>query len=191
MRYPGVNAKRFTFLALSLNAHLLCCLVSSATVAAVETSVIDVALVWSGHPVGFCLLTHPPQQFVAYYDSDRHMTVAQRNLGDTTWTFTRLSSKVEWDSHNYITMTVDRAEYLHLAGNMHCVPLIYYRSEKPLEDVEPRVIASSRSKLEIDKGLRTLTVKDHDRHSRDGVHEAPQGKRPAKQHVQRFMPQTN
>jgi len=29
--------------------------------------VIDVAPVWSGHPVGFALLTHGDMQFVAFY----------------------------------------------------------------------------------------------------------------------------
>ena len=34
-----------------------------------------ISMVWAGHPVGFDLLTHGDQQFVAFYDADRHMTV--------------------------------------------------------------------------------------------------------------------
>lgn len=106
---------------------------ASETTAPVEPAVIDVEPVWSGHRVGFCLLTHPPHQFVAYYDQNREMTVAQRRLGEAEWKYTRLPSRLGWDSHNYVTMAVDRDGYLHLAGNMHCVPLMYFRSEQPLD----------------------------------------------------------
>jgi hypothetical protein len=94
---------------------------------------IPVEPVWSAHPVGFCLLTRPPFQFVAYYDAQRRMSVAQRSLDSTNWTITKLPSTVGWDSHNYIAMTLDRAGVLHVSGNMHCVPLVYFRSEKPLD----------------------------------------------------------
>ena len=59
------------------------------------------------------------------------MTVASRTLGSKTWTYTRLPSKVGWDSHNYLTMVADDDGHLHLAGNMHCVPLIYFRTTRP------------------------------------------------------------
>ncbi len=51
-----------------------------------EPDCFEVGYVWSGHPVGFSLLTAPPDQFVAYYDRERWMTVAQRKLGETNWT---------------------------------------------------------------------------------------------------------
>jgi hypothetical protein len=59
------------------------------------------------------------------------MTVASRRLDSDNWKFVRLPSMVGWDSHNYIAMTVDRGGCLHLAGNMHCVPLVYFRTQKP------------------------------------------------------------
>lgn len=93
---------------------------------------LDIEPVWSGHPVGFCLLTEKDQQFAAYYDAQRRMTVAQRRLGDTKWTFTRLPSTLGWDTHNYVTMAVDRDGRLHLAGNMHGAPMNYFRSRDPL-----------------------------------------------------------
>jgi hypothetical protein len=95
--------------------------------------VIDVAPVWAGHPVGFALLTHGDQQFVAFYDAERHMTVGQRKLGDKSFKLTRLASQVGWDSHNYIALTVDDAGFIHVAGNMHVVPLVYFRSTRPLD----------------------------------------------------------
>ncbi|HNT88829.1 MAG TPA: BNR repeat-containing protein, partial [Candidatus Hydrogenedentes bacterium] len=100
--------------------------------ASVEAA-LDVAPVWSGHPVGFCLLTAPPHQFVAFYDAERRMTVAQRALEESAWRLTRLDQEIGWDSHNSVTMALDDAGFLHLSGNMHCVPLIYYRSEKPFD----------------------------------------------------------
>jgi hypothetical protein len=112
----------------------------AATVAAVaETKpgegirVLDLEPVWSGHPVGFCLLTKPPHQFVAYYDAQRRMTVAQRRLDEAAWRFTKLDSTLGWDSHNYVTMALDRDGRLHLSGNMHCVPLVYFRGEAPFD----------------------------------------------------------
>ena len=95
--------------------------------------VLDVAPVWAGHPVGFCLLTRGDHQFAAFYDAQRRMTVASRLLSDKTWRFVRLPEVVGWDSHNYITMALDDDGFIHLSGNMHVAPLVYFRSEKPLD----------------------------------------------------------
>lgn len=97
------------------------------------TESLKVADVWAGHPVGFALLTHKDQQFVAFYDAERHMTVAQRTLGKKAWRFTKLPSQVGWDSHNYVTLAVDGSGFLHVSGNMHVKPLVYFRSTKPLD----------------------------------------------------------
>jgi hypothetical protein len=94
---------------------------------------IDIARVWSAHPVGFCLLTRPPFQFVAYYDDKRQLTVAQRRLDERSWTFNKLPVTTGWDSHNYVTLATDDKGFLHLSGDMHCVPLKYFRSSKPLD----------------------------------------------------------
>lgn len=90
---------------------------------------LDIAQVPSGFPVGFCLLTAGKTQYVAYYDKLRRMTVASRPLDSHRWTHQVLPSKVGWDSHNYITMAMDDDGYLHLSGNMHGSPLIYFRTE--------------------------------------------------------------
>ena len=71
---------------------------------------IDVMPVWSGHPVGFALLTHQDRQFVVFYDAQRQMTVGvrtipssleQENSDPAAWHFMRLPEKLGWDSHNY------------------------------------------------------------------------------------------
>jgi len=89
--------------------------------------------VWAGHPVGFGLLTHGNRQFVAYYDAERRMTVASRTIGKQDWDFVTLPEQLGWDSHNYITMTVDDDGFIHLCGNMHVRPLVYFRTMKPLD----------------------------------------------------------
>lgn len=128
--------------------------------AAVEVERIEIEPVWSAHPVGFCLLTRPPNQFVAYYDARRRMSVAQRSLQSTNWTITKLPSTLGWDSHNYVTMALDREGGLHVSGNMHNVPLVYFRSEKPLN-------ASSLTQVKAMVGDReqhvTYPVFMHDR----------------------------
>ncbi len=94
-----------------------------------ENIVID--KVPSSFPVGFSLLTHAERQYVAFYNADHQMTVGARTLESDKWQLVTLDSKVGWDSHNGITMSVDSKGHLHLSGNMHCVPLIYFRTDRP------------------------------------------------------------
>jgi len=96
-------------------------------------SKLEVDSVWSGHRVGFSLLTHAPYQFAAYYDASRKMVVASRKLDDDAWTYKTLPESVVWDSHNYITMAVDDEKRLHLSGNLHVNPLVYFRTRDPLD----------------------------------------------------------
>ena len=95
--------------------------------------VIPVSPVWAGHPVGFSLLTEGNRQFAAFYDSERRMTVGSRGLDSREWTLQQLPSALGWDSHNYVTMALDKDGFLHVCGNMHGDPLIYFRSEKPYD----------------------------------------------------------
>ncbi len=96
----------------------------------VIAGISNVAPAWSGHSVGYCLLTKDGYQYVAYYADDRFMTVAMRKLDSTDWMFNRLQTRVNWDSHHYITMAMDRAGQLHVSGNMHGDALIYFRTTK-------------------------------------------------------------
>ncbi|HEX2855816.1 MAG TPA: BNR repeat-containing protein [Opitutaceae bacterium] len=92
---------------------------------------LDVAPVWSAHPVQFALLTHGDRQYVAYYDDARTLTIAARKLSDQAWTTARLPVVTGWDSHNYLALAADRDGQLHLSGNMHVNPLIYFRTTRP------------------------------------------------------------
>jgi len=92
---------------------------------------LDICPVWSGHPVGFSLLTDGRRQYVAFYDRDRRMTIAARNLDEGLWHFRRLNSVLGWDSHNYVTLALDKQGQLHVSGNMHVAPLVNFRTERP------------------------------------------------------------
>jgi hypothetical protein len=110
-----------------------------------EEMIIDT--VWAAHPVGFFLMTHGNRQYAAYYNADRDMVVAMRNIGEQDWvkfkpqtdyksapsTDSPASSKLGWDSHNYIEMALDSQGFVHLSGNMHCNNLTYFRSTKPYD----------------------------------------------------------
>ncbi len=116
-----------------ISMRLLAIAALVAVLAPAAERVIDVAPVWSGHSVGFDLLTHSGRQFVAFYDDQRRMTIAARSLSSDKWQFARLPSQLVWDSHNYVTMAIDDDGYLHVSGNMHVVPLVYFRTAKPLD----------------------------------------------------------
>ena len=92
-----------------------------------------VALVLSTVRVEFSLLTKGDHQFAAFYSPSRAMTVAQRTLGNATWKFKELSCKIGWDNHNWIVLGLDETGCLHVSGNMHASPLVYYRASKPLD----------------------------------------------------------
>ncbi|HEX2998902.1 MAG TPA: BNR repeat-containing protein [Armatimonadota bacterium] len=94
---------------------------------------IDIAPAWAGHPVGFALLTSGKRQFVAFYDAERRMTVASRTLDSEEWHLVRLPTSVGWDSHNYIALAADDEGYLHIVGNIHASPLIYFRTTRPYD----------------------------------------------------------
>ena len=104
--------------------------------------VIKIDKVWAGHPTGFCLLTHGNRQYIAYYNANRNMVVGQRNLTDDKFDLHILpattrqeaggtSTVLGWDSHNFVTLGIDKEGYIHLSGNVHVNPLTYFRSEKP------------------------------------------------------------
>ncbi|WP_371193829.1 BNR repeat-containing protein [Glaciecola sp. SC05] len=94
----------------------------------VESMAIDNA--WSGHRIKPFLLTRGKHQFVAYFDANRQMTIAHRLIGKP-WRYYKVDSYLGWDSHNYVTMELDSAGYLHVTGNMHGDPIEYFRMSEP------------------------------------------------------------
>ena len=106
------------------------------------SQVIAIDSVWAGHPVGFCLYTHENRQYIAYYNANRNMVVGQRNLDDDKFqlhvipatsreTKGGTSTVLGWDSHNSVTLGIDKEGFIHLSGNMHVHPITYFKSTKP------------------------------------------------------------
>lgn len=110
-----------------------------------DTKAID--YVWSGHRIKPYLLTKGNDQFVAYFDANRQMTVAHRVIG-TPWRFYKVDSWLGWDSHNYVTMQLDAKGHLHVMGNMHADGLEYFRMSEAMN-----VRSLKRVDVMVDKSL--------------------------------------
>lgn len=114
-----------------LLAILSACLVPTRAEQLLETSTI--ARVWAGDPKDFSMCSRGEHRFLAYYDTARHLTVAHRAVEGGAWSYAVLPTTVGWDSHNGINMSLDDSGLIHIAANMHNVPLVYFRSRKPLD----------------------------------------------------------
>ncbi|MDO2935974.1 BNR repeat-containing protein [Paeniglutamicibacter sulfureus] len=81
------------------------------------------------------LLQYKNSQTVSYYDADRTLTIADRNIGGLVWNHRKLDSSAKWDSHNYIGLGFDKSGQLHVAGNMHASPLQYWIIDLSNEEI--------------------------------------------------------
>jgi len=107
--------------------------------------VIGIDTVWAGHPVRFAIATNEDRQYYAYYDGDRRMVFATRELGtreverfypETGYDVpprgdSLASTRLGWDSHNHIVLAFDSKGHIHASGNMHGNNLTYFRTTKP------------------------------------------------------------
>ncbi len=102
----------------------------------------DVAPVWSVHEIGRPrLITCDEMQYVAYYDADRFLTLAQRNLDSENWTKYVFPVQMGWATggHAKLTLVLDRDGYIHISSYRRSLlkgpppppQKIYYRSKKP------------------------------------------------------------
>jgi hypothetical protein len=98
-----------------------------------ETVILEDHLIGkaAAFPIAIDLLTELDRQYLAYFDDRREMTVVSRRLGSTDWTYQGLDTFLPWDVHNAPHMGVDAGGQLHVAGNMHSSPLLYYRTTVP------------------------------------------------------------
>jgi hypothetical protein len=137
-----LHANNFSFFK---TASIICCLLfllsssgySQGTVTLQQEinviECIEVDSVPADFPVGFSSVSHNNWQFIAYYNKTRNMTVASRKVSEKKWNYKVLPTKVGWDSHNRISMTIDRDLCLHVTGNMHNDSMTYFKTEKPLD----------------------------------------------------------
>jgi hypothetical protein len=138
--------KLFTSLSLTILTSLLLfgCLMKRGAdeISAKITDQNDVAPVWSVHRAGPPeLLTRDDRQYVAYFDHDRFLTVAQRDLDSGQWQYHKFPVQMGWQtgSHAKLSLALDRQGYIHLTayrrGLLQEPPMpprpIYYRSLAP------------------------------------------------------------
>lgn len=74
------------------------------------------------------VLTNGEIQYVGYYDANLQLVIASRAVGSDSWVKQPLPESIGWDAHNSIAMAIDRDNQLHIAADMHNVPLIYFRT---------------------------------------------------------------
>lgn len=96
-----------------------------------EVEAID--RVWSGHRVAFDYVGKGDRQIVAYYDASRQMSVAYKPYPTGNWIYQKLDSYLGWDSHNSVVIGLDEEGYIHIVGNLHVNPIVYYKSENPYD----------------------------------------------------------
>ena len=79
--------------------------------------------------------------YAVFYGSDMMPYIARMKTGETQWQLFNLGTlpgnplqaPVALDEHNTISMMIDNAGYIHIAGNHHRSPLNYIRSSLPNE----------------------------------------------------------
>ncbi len=129
-----------------VNRQLLLTLVlflpASPSAVAEVGKVEAIDLVWSSHRAFFDFVGKEDHQVVAYYDASRQMSVAHRTSPNRPWRFQKLPSYLGWDSHNAVVIGIDEAGHIHVSGNMHNDPLVYFRSEEPFKVRSLRQFAS-------------------------------------------------
>ncbi len=132
---------RHTILA---TVYLGCGIAAAASVAASSGILkqIDVAPIWSVHRCGSPeLLTRDGRQYVAYYDEDRFLTIASRELEVDQWNYQRFPVQMGWQTgaHAKLSMALDRDGHIHLSCYRRQLlqapgspPMaLYYRSTAP------------------------------------------------------------
>jgi len=132
---------------------VMACSMAAVPAATPQTArILPVERVWSGHPVNFGITYGHQTYFLAYYDAERRVTVASLPAAGSEFVHQKLDSVTGWDSHNYIAIAVDGAGHLHVIGNMHNDPLVYFRSTRAgdvrsLERVPVLVDAKRESRM--------------------------------------------
>lgn len=112
----------------------------------------EISPLWSGTFIVPDLLVHEGTIVVSFYDEARRMTIGVRDRDTGAWILQALPSSVGWDSHNAIALGIDKEGYLHVSGNMHNVPLVYFRSTCPYD---PRTLVRETSMVGPDEDTVT------------------------------------
>ena len=121
-----------------LTAAMLFGTFAGAMARADDVKLLPVGPAWAQNSVNVVIFrndpitTHGDHQYVAYYNADGNVVVAERTIGQANWrpTVTPLKGNVK-DAHNMISLIADGDGYLHLSWDHHGNPLRYARSKAP------------------------------------------------------------
>ena len=94
---------------------------------------VRISKVESAFYVDYSIVEKNDKLYMAYYDDKHDMTLAVFDPETGACDYEVLPSKIGWDSHNYMTLAFDKDGFIHLSGNMHAVPLVYFRSDRPYD----------------------------------------------------------
>lgn len=102
--------------------------IKEATMVTVSEEFVDSCA--ADFDIRYGLFSRYGEVYVAYYTPDHILRVAKRD-STGVWHYNTLPDTVNYDSHRYLNIAVDRDTIIHLSGNMHTDPLVYYRSSRP------------------------------------------------------------
>jgi len=136
---------------------------------------LEVGETFSGTRISATLLTHGEHQYVAYYNADQQVVIAERRLGSDEWFFRELPLNARWNNHVGIKgLAIDAKGYLHLSGNMHAMPLVYWRTTEPYDS--PRLKAEGRHHIETLERIDRMVGEKEDRVTYENFRELPDGR---------------
>jgi len=78
------------------------------------------------------VVSYNNKQYVAFYDTNGYLTLAERKLKSSKWKINKTEYKGNIkDAHCSISIMIDGEGYLHIAWNHHNSKLLYCKSKKP------------------------------------------------------------
>lgn len=129
----------------ALSIAVMTALSSTCLVSATAQSVSFSAVSGNGYATGDinscatgrnALVTSGSYQYCAYFDSNRYLNIARRNLSSSTWTNGRTNIQITAaqiaDDHNNVAIAIDGDGYLHTSWGMHNIQIQYARSTAPV-----------------------------------------------------------
>ena len=92
---------------------------------------LKVGEIFAGTSLAAIVVTHEPHQYVVHYNQRQQMVIAHRTLDSRQWHKRTLPLNAQWNNHRSIRLAIDAQGLVHLSGNMHANPLVYWRSTEP------------------------------------------------------------
>jgi hypothetical protein len=130
---------------------ILLLLCSALAVPLAAATNLSVGKAWSRTPVRYSAVKAGKNYFVAYYAPDRSMMLAVVPVDGGEARNLRLPSRYRGrDTHRFTAIAVDTAGIVHVSGNMHNDPLVYFQIRPPYQQADvstPTMIGRDESSV--------------------------------------------